>query len=243
MMRKKIVLCLAVAGLLAVGCGKSEEKADDPSSVQVQSEVESSSEKTEDGSSEKAADTEKDTDAEKDADEKNTDAETDDDKEKDTEKDSDIEDKADVSSDKKSGDGELLDKDNGKTLDKIFENCSMIGEGVAGTSLKRTKQAYIVAKYAAKNKFTETSLPKLKAAFKERYEKLDSDGKESFDGAFDGEIIYLLDEAIVNGNFESVKGQFDDVGAAEKMEKILERPGLKTSWNVIKEAYEERAGE
>ena len=257
-MRKKAILCMMMAGVLVLGCGcgKKEKKVSQDTSVVSSSEAntqdssgsssaETSSEEKQDSSSEKTSGTSESSSEENTGEEKTETSENSGDEKRDS---SENTGEGQTDSSENSGDGQTdstgssaeedkLDKDDGKTLDQIFEDCATIGEGVAGVSLKRTQQAYAVAKYAAKNRFTENDLGKLKKAFAERYEKLDSDGKESFTGAFEGEIVSLLDEAIVKGHFESVRGQFDDVGAAEKMEKILLKKGIQTSWSVIKEAY------
>lgn len=243
-MRKKTVLCMVMAGVLVLGCGcgKEEKKTASDASVVSSSEAntrdssgsspaEMSSEEKQDSSAEKTSGTSENTSEEKTETSENSGEEKKDSSENTGEGQKDSSENAASSREDK------LDKDDGKTLDQIFEDCATIGEGVAGVSLKRTQQAYAVAKYAAKNRFTENDLGKLKKAFAERYEKLDSDGKESFTGAFEGEIISLLDEAITTGHFENVRDQFDDVGAAEKMEKLLLKKGLPESWSVIKEAY------
>lgn len=258
-MRKKVVLYMMIMGVFALGCGcgknspqtekanTSQESSDTTSEESSSEEVkkdstsqESSSEQNQQEDSSKEGSGE-----EKKEEEPSKESSGEESKEEDPSKESSGEEKKEEDPSKENTGEETqkedsssgaFDQDNGKTLDQIFEDCASIGEGVAGVSLKRTTQAYEVARYAAKNKFTEESAEKLKKAFAERYEKLDDDGKESFDGAFDS-IMFSLDEAIVKGHFETVRGEFDDVGAAEKMEKLLLKQGLRKSWDIIKEAY------
>ncbi|MBR1742332.1 MAG: hypothetical protein IJ733_10805, partial [Lachnospiraceae bacterium] len=260
MMRQAICTLMtgALAGALVLGCGKTEEKTPEEAGSRYESSQEVGSSETSDGevyetSGEKDENAGESSEESNDSSlmneaaegEKGTSENTEDEKaesetaaseKKENEKASNENTKKEKNEDAASGDG--LDLDNGKTLDKIFENCAAIGEGVAGVSLKRTEQAYEVASYAAKNAFTEDSLEALKSAFSKRYQALDPEEKESFTEAFDGGIISLLDQAILKGDFSSIRGQFDDVGKAEGMEKLLKKKGLKESWRTVKKAYQ-----
>lgn len=122
------------------------------------------------------------------------------------------------------------------TLGDIFKEASEIGDGTAGVSLKRTQIAAKIASYAAVIGFTNDSVESLKEEMLAKYNALDDQGKENLDNAF-MDAIQLLDKAIDDGDYDSVKGQFEDAGAAEGFDTVLKAPGLKESYDTFKSAY------
>ncbi len=268
MRSRRVILSIALAGVLVFGCacGKEEKKSSESSvagSVQ-ETQENSSSEGTDTSSVQESGQKEETTSEQESGQKESTASEQESGQKEDTTSEQETGQKEGATSEQESGQKEgatseqesgqkentssgqnsgetdKFDKDNGKTLDHIFSDCASIGEAVMGVSLKRMNQAYAVAKYAAKNRFTETSETVLTENFAKRYAELDSDGKESFDAAFDDVIIPVLDDVIVKGHLETYWGEFDDVGAAEKMEKLLLKKGLRESWGVIKKAYSGR---
>ena len=126
---------------------------------------------------------------------------------------------------------ELIDD----TLGEIFKEASEIGDGTAGVSLKRAGVAARIASYAALIGYTEDAADSLKEKMLADYEKLDDQGKENLDNTINN-AIYLLDKVIVEGDYDSVKGLFEDAGVAEGLDAALKAPGLKESYNTFKTA-------
>ena len=83
---------------------------------------------------------------------------------------------------------------------------------------------------------SETSVS-LKDDFYAMVEPMDEEHQASFHAAFMEGVIALLDKAIDEGDYDSVKGQFEDAGVADDMDTILRAPGLKESYGAIKSAY------
>lgn len=122
-------------------------------------------------------------------------------------------------------------------LANIITEASQIGEGTAGVSLKQTKIAHDVAVLAANRGYGDGSVEDLKKAFEVTVTAMDEDARASFDATFMNGVIPLLDKAIDEGDYDSVKGQFEDAGVADDMDTILKAPGLKESYDNIKSAY------
>ena len=122
------------------------------------------------------------------------------------------------------------------TLGEIFNDASEIGEGTAGSSLKKAELAARIASYAAVIGFTDDQVEELKSEMQAKYDTFDEEKQANIDNAF-VEAFQLLDKAIVDGDYDSVKGQFEDAGAAEGLDVVLKTPGLKESYNVFKSAY------
>ena len=69
-----------------------------------------------------------------------------------------------------------------------------------------------------------------------KYEKLDDQAKANMNSSF-MDSFDLLDKAIDEGDYDSVKGQFEDAGVAEGLDVVLKAPGLKESYDTFKSAY------
>ena len=104
-------------------------------------------------------------------------------------------------------------------------------------SLKRTKIAHDIAVLAANRGYTDEAIGSLKDDFYAMVEPMDEEHQASFHAAFMEGVIALLDKAIDEGDYDSVKGQFEDAGVADDMDTILRAPGLKESYGAIKSAY------
>ena len=135
-----------------------------------------------------------------------------------------------------SADSSVTEQLTDDTLGDIFNEASEIGEGTAGVSLKRAKIAARIASYAAAIGFSDDAVESLKAEMLIKYDALDEQEKKNVDDTF-MDSFSLLDKAIVDGDYDSVKGQFEDAGAAEGLDTVLKAPGLKESYNVFKSAY------
>ena len=122
------------------------------------------------------------------------------------------------------------------TLGEILNDASEIGEGTAGSSLKKAALAARIASYAAAIGFTDDQVEDLKSEMQAKFDAFDKEKQANIDNAF-MEAFGLLDKAIVDGDYDSVKGQFEDAGAAEGLDVVLKAPGLKESYNVFKSAY------
>ena len=121
--------------------------------------------------------------------------------------------------------------------EQLTENdASEIGEGTAGSSLKKAALAARIASYAAAIGFTDDQVEDLKSEMQAKFDAFDKEKQANIDNAF-MEAFGLLDKAIVDGDYDSVKGQFEDAGAAEGLDVVLKAPGLKESYNVFKSAY------
>ena len=123
------------------------------------------------------------------------------------------------------------------TLGEIFQEASEIGSGTAGVSLKRARIAAKIASYAAVIGYNEEAVDSLKKEMSARYDALDDQGKENLDDTFEF-AIGLLDKVIVEGDYESVKGLFEDSGSSEDLDAVLKAPGLKQSYEAFKSAYQ-----
>ena len=122
------------------------------------------------------------------------------------------------------------------TLGDIFNEASEIGEGTAGVSLKMAQIAAKIASYAAAIGFSDDAVESLKAEMLTKYEALDEEKQKNVDDTF-MDAFSLLDKAIVDGDYDSVKGIFEDAGAAEGLDTVLKASGLKESYNVFRSAY------
>ena len=122
-------------------------------------------------------------------------------------------------------------------LANIIKDASEIGEGTAGVSLKRAKVAHDVAVLAANRGYANGSVEELKQTFEATVEAMDEDHQTNVDATFMNGVIPLLDKAIDEGDYDSVKGQFEDADVTDDMDTILQAPGLKESYDSIKSAY------
>ena len=84
--------------------------------------------------------------------------------------------------------------------------------------------------------YGDDAVESLKAEMLTKYEALDEEKQKNVDDTF-MDAFSLLDKAIVDGDYDSVKGLFEDAGAAEGLDTVLKAPGLKESYNVFKSAY------
>lgn len=135
------------------------------------------------------------------------------------------------------GDTSVVEVAVDEDLANIIKEASEIGEGTAGVSLKRTKIAHDIAVLAANRGYTDEAIGSLKDDFYAMVEPMDEEHQASFHAAFMEGVIALLDKAIDEGDYDSVKGQFEDAGVADDMDTILRAPGLKESYGAIKSAY------
>ncbi|MBQ5545842.1 MAG: hypothetical protein IIU00_09180 [Clostridia bacterium] len=122
-------------------------------------------------------------------------------------------------------------------LANIIKDASEIGECTAGVSLKRAKVAHDVAVLAANRGYTDGSVEELKQTFEATVGAMDEDHQTSVDATFMNGVIPLLDKVIDEGDYDSVKGLFEDAGVADDMDTILKAPGLQESYDQIKSAY------
>ena len=136
-----------------------------------------------------------------------------------------------------SGDTSVAQMAVDEDLANIIKDASEIGEGTAGVSLKRAKVAHDIAVLAANRGYVSDSVEELKKTFEATVEALDEDHQGNVDATFMNGVIPLLDKAIDEGDYDSVKGQFEDAGVADDMDTILRAPGLKESYDSIKSAY------
>lgn len=121
-------------------------------------------------------------------------------------------------------------------LAKLITDASQIGEGTAGHSLKIAGLAYDVAALAAERNYGEDSAAAIQKTFEETTASLDDLARYSVETSFTDGVFPLLDSVILDGSYDSFKGQFEDAGA-EDMEALLQTPGLADSYNALKSAY------
>ena len=140
------------------------------------------------------------------------------------------------SSGQESADSSVTEQLTHDTLGDIFNEASEIGEGTAGVSLKRAQIAAKIASYAAVMGYGDDAVESLKAEMLTKYEALDEEKQKNVDDTF-MDAIQLLDKAIDDGDYDSVKGLFEDAGAAEGLDTVLKAPGLKESYDTFKSAY------
>ncbi len=122
------------------------------------------------------------------------------------------------------------------TLGEIFQEASEIGQGTAGVSLKEAQLAARIASYAAVIGYTAEATQELKEEMLDKYAALDEQGQQNVDSSFQA-AFGLLDQAIVEGDYDSIKGQFEDAGAADGFDILLKAPGLRESYDTFKSAY------
>lgn len=123
-----------------------------------------------------------------------------------------------------------------EALGNIFKEASEIGDATAGVSLKRANLAAKIASYAAVMNYTTEAEKSLREEMKSKYNALDDQGKENLDISFEA-AFNMLDTAIIDGDYDSVKGLFEDAGSAENIQTILKTPGLRDSYSTFKSAY------
>jgi len=122
------------------------------------------------------------------------------------------------------------------TLGQIIADAAEIGDGTAGVSLKRTEIAARIISYAAKMGFSADDTEKLKEEFLTKIDALDEDKKTNVNNTF-MDAFEILDKAVVDGDYDSVKGQFEDAGVSEGIDIILNAPGLRESYDTFRSAY------
>lgn len=135
------------------------------------------------------------------------------------------------------GDTSVVEVAVDEDLANIIKDASQIGEGTAGLSLKRAIVAHDVAVLAANRGYQDGSVEELKKTFEATVDAMDEDHQSNVDATFMNGVIPLLDKAIDDGDYDSVKGQFEDAGVADDMDTILKAPGLQVSYGQIKAAY------
>ena len=122
------------------------------------------------------------------------------------------------------------------TLGQIVTEAAEIPEGTAGSSLKVAALSAKIASFLAASGYNEKDTETLKEELLEKYNALDDDAKANLDHSFT-DAFELLDKAIIDGDFDSIKGQFEDAGVADGLDTVMKVPGLAESYNAFKSAY------
>ncbi len=136
-----------------------------------------------------------------------------------------------------SAESRMSDAATDEELANIIKDASTVGEGTAGSSLKRARIARDVAALAAQKGYTQEDIARLKSTFETTLGTMDDDAKSSVRSVFTGSVFPMLDKAITQGIYDDDKGLLDDAGIGSDMEAILKTPGLADSYNSIKSAY------
>ncbi|MBQ4396194.1 MAG: hypothetical protein II828_01585 [Clostridia bacterium] len=122
-------------------------------------------------------------------------------------------------------------------LAEIIDEAGTIGEGTAGSSLKKAKIAHDLAALAAEKGYTEEDIETLKSTFAATMNAMDEDADSSVKSAFENSVFPMLDSMINEGESDMYKGLLEDAGVGGDMDSILNTPGLAESYNSIKSAY------
>jgi hypothetical protein len=122
-------------------------------------------------------------------------------------------------------------------LAKLIDNAGTVGEGTAGSSLKKAKIAHDLAELAAEKGYTEKDIDKLKSTFEASLDSMNEDAKSSVHSVFTNGVFPMLDKAITDGSFGDYKGLLEDAGVDGDLDTVLKTPGLEDSYNSIKSAY------
>lgn len=119
----------------------------------------------------------------------------------------------------------------------IIDDAGTIGEGTAGSSLKRAKLAHDLAALAAEKGYTEEDIETLRSTFETTVNTMEEDAKSSVESAFENSVFPMLDSMINDGETAFYKGLLEDAGVGGDMDSILNTPGFAESYNSIKSAY------
>lgn len=136
-------------------------------------------------------------------------------------------------------DTEATEAEGEDAIREIFTACGSIdkSEEEAARKVDYATRAAQFAACAAYKDYSEEDIPELKSRFLQYYNELTQNEKDNFDAAMKNGIIPLLDKAISEGNYESVKDRFEESGDDVMMIYLLKAPRIKTSWDSMKSAY------
>ena len=136
-----------------------------------------------------------------------------------------------------STESQMTDVATDENLANIIRDAGNVGEGTAGSSLRRAKIAHDLAALAAEKGYTEEDIAKLKSTFEATFDAMNEDTKSSARSVFTNSVFPMLDKVINEGNLDEYKGLLEDAGVGGDMDTILKTPGLADSYNSIKSAY------
>ena len=122
-------------------------------------------------------------------------------------------------------------------LANVINEAGDIGEGTAGSSLKKAKLVHDLAALAAEKGYTEKDVDRLRATFENAIDNMDDERKESVKSIFENSVFPMLDSLIDEGGNDMIRGLLNDAGVESDLDAILETPGLKESYQNIKSAY------
>ena len=103
-------------------------------------------------------------------------------------------------------------------------------QGVAGASLAEAWAACDVLGFATGNELWLADTGVLRANMLEGWESLTDEERAAFDANFP-DVVTLLDSCFAD--WESVRGRFDDAGAAETMDELLADAAAQWSWDEL----------
>ena len=132
---------------------------------------------------------------------------------------------------------QMTDAETDEDLAKLITEAGTVGEGTAGSSLKKAKIARDLAALAAEKGYTEEDIDTLRSTFATTMNAMDEDVKSSVRSIFESNVFPMLDSMVNEGESDFYKGLLEDAGVGGDMDSILNTPGFTESYNSIKSAY------
>ena len=117
------------------------------------------------------------------------------------------------------------------TAEELVENYFHViggyGKGTAGSTISEALSACDVIRFASGNALWAVDDSSLRANLLEAWESMSEEERMYFDDNF-MDVVMLIDSCVTD--WEANKGTFEDGGAAEDMEMLLNDPTALTSW-------------
>ena len=117
------------------------------------------------------------------------------------------------------------------TAEELVENYFHViggyGKGTAGSTISEALSACDVIRFASGNALWAVDDSSLRANLLEAWESMSEEERMYFDDNF-MDVVMLIDSCVTD--WEANKGIFEDAGAAEDMEMLLNDPTALTSW-------------
>ena len=114
--------------------------------------------------------------------------------------------------------------------DNVFRKLINMEIGTAGSSLKAAHIAEEILTFVTSREIGNVEESARKAAFNEAWESLSSEEKGTVKDNFQ-DLAGLIDGAF--GDYESVRGDFEDAGVGAEMEELVKSEGAQKSWKVL----------
>ncbi len=115
-------------------------------------------------------------------------------------------------------------------VSEFFEPIGGYHEGTAGSSLGEAAAACAAFRFARDHALWNVDVPEMRDNMLEAWESMDGEKQRAFDENWMG-VVGLIDRCLED--YDAVRGQFEDAGVGEEMEKMLGDASARFAWETL----------